>query len=284
MALLRLIASFILAVIRRFSEHDGLQSTGNIAFSVLVGLFPFLVLLLTLAGFFGQEEAAHQFVRLTLQGLPADVERTLRPVVEQITTTRSGGLLAASLIAMLWIASSALESLRVAVNRAYRVQTPRRFWVRRLQSLLIVLFGAGIGIVVVMGLIALAWVGATQGEGQETGEPWGPFHSAAAGVVAFLGTAGLYQGLSRLRLGWRDVVPGAVAATLLGAAGVAFFSDYLRRVPDYSLVYGSLSGVIIVLFFFYYIALVFVLGAEVNGEFCERRKARQEPSGAEGSR
>jgi membrane protein len=273
MALLRLIASFILAVIRRFSEHDGLQSTGNIAFSVLVGLFPFLVLLLTLAGFFGQEEAAHQFVRLTLQGLPADVERTLRPVVEQITTTRSGGLLAASLIAMLWIASSALESLRVAVNRAYRVQTPRRFWVRRLQSLLIVLFGAGIGIVVVMGLIALAWVGATQGEGQD-----------AAGVVAFLGTAGLYQGLSRLRLGWRDVVPGAVAATLLGAAGVAFFSDYLRRVPDYSLVYGSLSGVIIVLFFFYYIALVFVLGAEVNGEFCERRKARQEPSGAEGSR
>jgi len=49
------------------------------------------------------------------------------------------------------------------------------------------------------------------------------------------------------------------------------YSYFLTNVGDFTLVYGSLSGIIISMLFFFFSALIFIFGAELNAAGRDRR-------------
>jgi membrane protein len=63
-----------------------------------------------------------------------------------------------------------------------------------------------------------------------------------------------------------ETLPGALVAVLgifLSSAGLAYYFGHLA---NYSKTYGSLGAVIILMLWFYVVALLFVVGAELNAE------------------
>jgi membrane protein len=75
----------------------------------------------------------------------------------------------------------------------------------------------------------------------------------------------------------RDVLPGAMVATLMWWLADVLFGFYVRQVP-YSFVYGGLAAVIGLLIWMQVSAIVILLGAAWNAERAADRNARKAPN------
>jgi len=253
----------------RFLDHDGSQLAGYIAFSILLALFPFVLFLVALSGLLGQSAAVQDVMELAFEYLPVEVGRVLYPVVSDIVLNPpASGVLTFSMLGTLWVASSGVEALRGGLDRAYGVAEPRPFWLRRLLGLGFVFGGAG-GIFVVMLLIIvgpLAWEFALTINPYviELQSAYDRLRYGLGGLVLLGVVWCLYRLLPNVRQRWRDALPGAIFAAAAWLTAATLYSMYLANVANYSLTYGSLGGVIGALVFFFFTAMIFLYGAELN--------------------
>src|SRR3981081_679161 len=118
-----------------FLADDGWAIASHIALSTLMALFPFLIVLTSLAGFFGSKNLAAQAASLMLQVWPLQVADAISGEVHDVLTTTRGDALTIGVMLAVYFASNGVESLRVALNRAYSVIEPRRWYWLRLESI-----------------------------------------------------------------------------------------------------------------------------------------------------
>jgi membrane protein len=271
---LRLAAQIFWQAIVHLVNDGGLTYAGHIAFMTLFSSFPFLIFLTTLAGEFGQMEAAREFVSIALSALPDEVSAVIRPAIEEVMSTRRTGLMTVSILAALWATSSGIEALREALNKAYGVEETRPIWLLRLQSLAFtIIFSIGIilvMLVLVVGPVLWSYVAPLLDVPWE----WGWFYEAVRYLVGvallYLLVALLYRWLPSRHLPRREILPGAAVTVVLWVALASLFSFYLRNLARFSVTYGSLGGIVITLLFFYVSAVIFIFGAEINSA---RRRA-----------
>lgn len=135
MKAIRYIYLVVMDAFYTFLADDGWAIASHIALSSLMALFPFLIVLTSLAGFFGSKELADQAAGLMLQVWPSQVADSLSGEIHDVlTTTRSGALTIGALLSV-YFASNGVEALRVALNRAYAVVEMRRWYWLRLESI-----------------------------------------------------------------------------------------------------------------------------------------------------
>ncbi len=268
-----------------FFTGDSLIHAGYIAFAGLFALFPFLIFLIALAGLLGQTQAVRGSIELALELIPPEVAAVLRPAVEEVIRGASAGVLTVSALVSVWFASSGLESLRHALNHAYRVPEPPHFLISRLQSILLTIV-AGFGVLLVtVALVGwplarelFAWL--SQQQLFERSLDLVVRYGFGLGLLFAL-TVTLYLVLPNLELRLRDVWPGALFVVVAWTLAAWAFSWYLRTFARYSLIYGSLAGIVLTLFFFYISAGIFIFGAELNSAILrERLRRMRERAGA----
>jgi membrane protein len=264
----------------KFAADDGWAIASYISLTLLTSMFPFLIFVAAVAGFFGSSDLAHEAAKLVFAEWPEVVARPISEEVERVLTTpRSGGLLTFGAVFSFYFASSAIEALRVGLNRAYGLIEPRPWWMLRLQSLGLVLIGSiallALAFLVVLGPLILDGLGA-----------FFPAVEQARGFLTFLriGVAALmlassltlaHMILPAHRVGFRDILPGVtmtfIASIAFGEAFGAYLSEYLR---NYISTYAGLASVMIALVYLYWVALLFVFGGEVNAAIIRARQAR----------
>ena len=271
----------------RLINHDGLEIAGYLAFTAFTALFPFMILLASVAGFLGSPEAATDVIGLMFRFMPDDVAETLAPAVAEVMTQRRGGLLTFGLVVTLWTASNGVEGLRLSLSRAYDVQEMRSLWFRRLQSILFVVVGAFVVFFMSLSILLgpIVWQIAERffylGDAEQL--IWIIARYTFAGSLLFCGLLALHYWLPRNDLPFHAVLPGIFLTLVLWLLGATGFSIYLGTIGDYTVTYGSLAGVVITLFFFYITALLFIFGAEFNAvlrnaTLARRRRATSPPA------
>src|SRR5256714_1527679 len=104
-----------------FLADDGWAIASHIALSALMALFPFLIVLTSLAGFFGSKELADQAAGLMLQVLPARVADSLAGQMHEVLTTTRGDALTRGAALAGVFASHAAASLHAGLYRAHSV-------------------------------------------------------------------------------------------------------------------------------------------------------------------
>ena len=116
----RLWATFRLlrSAYRRFERDDGTAMAGYIAFSVFLSLFPFAIFMTALAGVLIGPDEARQAMDALFELAPAHIAQTLEPVISDVIGKERGGVLTFSALAAVWIASNAVEAIRIAFDRA----------------------------------------------------------------------------------------------------------------------------------------------------------------------
>jgi membrane protein len=132
---LRYVFHVFLDAFYTFLADDGWAISSHIALSTLMAMFPFLIVLTSLAAFFGSKELADQAAGLLLQTWPKQVADTLSGEVHDVLTTTRTGALTIGAVLSLYFASNGVEALRVALNRAYAVVEPWRWYWLRLESI-----------------------------------------------------------------------------------------------------------------------------------------------------
>src|SRR3981081_3449839 len=132
---LRYVYLVVMDAFYTFLADDGWAIASHIALSTLMALFPFLIVLTSLAGFFGSKELADQAVGLLLVVWPKQVADSLSSEIHDVLTTSRGDILTIGAVLAVYFASNGVEALRVALNRAYSVIEPRRWYWLRLESI-----------------------------------------------------------------------------------------------------------------------------------------------------
>ena len=102
----------------QFLADDGWAIASHIALSVLMAMFPFFIVLTSLAGFFGSADVADQVTNLLIATWPEEVAAPLTLEIHSVLTTTHTGALTLGLVLAVYFASSGVESLRIGLNRA----------------------------------------------------------------------------------------------------------------------------------------------------------------------
>jgi membrane protein len=255
--------------------HGGVELAGYLTFLAILSLFPFLVILVALAGFIGQGELGADFINLLITHLPQDVMESLRPRIDEIISGPPQGLLTVSILGALWTSSSAVDGIRTALNRAYKVHKPPTYWLRRLVSILQVLLLIGLIMVFMLGTVVmpilLGWFAEMTGmDASIQAEHFFKREFVYVGaMLVCLGVMSLYYMLPNLKQSLVATLPGAVLTVALWILGAKAITYYLAHLSQVNLIYGSLSGFIATLVFFYVMNLIFIFGAECNHQILQ---------------
>jgi len=248
--------------------HEGFELSGYAAFTALLSIFPSLIFLTTLAGFFGDAASAERMVDTALRLAPREVVEVLAPVVRDVVSRQSPNLMTFSILFALYSASNGIEALRTLLNRSYGVVETRPIWILRPQSVLIVIVGAIVtllmSVMLVLGPVILGFLRHFGLLVSSSPLLWAAGRYGASALIVTAAVAALHMMLPNRRIALLSILPGAVVTAVLWLSGAALFSLYVENIAHYSVIYGSLGGIILTLFFFYLTAVVFVFGAELN--------------------
>ena len=261
-----------------FNDDDGWSMASHLAITALMALFPFLIFATTLASFVGAEAFAETAVHLVFDTWPAQIAEPIsREVVNVLTVPRSD-LLTYGVLLAAFFASNGIESLRTALNRAYRVVETRSFVFRRVQSLAFV-FIATVGFVAISVLLVFAPIIVRLAlENVPRLEPYlgtiTLWRYVIASVVIVLGLIAVHVWLPAGRRRLVDIVPGIIFTLVGWLIGSTVFATYLENFSSYVTTYAGLASIMIAVVFLYIVSLIFILGGELNAAISRYFEAR----------
>ena len=273
-----------LTVLRRaiwtLFEDSGFSMAGAVAFSFTLSLFPFCIFLGALAGTIGGRDLAAYAISQLFAAVPEPVAKALAPEVERVMGQSRYGLLTIGGVISLFFATSAIESLRAALNVAYRTKETRSFIWCLAQSALFVFATAAGMLVMSWGVIVGPALAAMSDSAAVT---WLVNHglfsfSTRYAIVLAVTTAQLFTyhiwlAAGRRRIG--DVWPGVILSVALWLLAASVYSRWLTF-SDYTRFYAGLTQLLSALIFFQVTAMIVILGAEFNRALSVARQAESQ--------
>ena len=210
------------------------------------------------------------------------------PVIIEVLSQPRGGLLTIGLLFAIWAASSGVDALRLSLNRAYSITEERSIWRLKLQSVLFVMIGGSLIFVVALVILLgpILWhiarsLFSLSTTAEQTSIRLGRYALGAVLISLTTGMLHLFLPVRRPRL--LQVLPGAVATSIVWLSAAGLFTVYVGRLADYGSTYGSLGGIVLTLLFFDVTALIFIFGAELNASLCRWRATRSTSAFSDGA-
>jgi membrane protein len=249
-----------------------------LAYRGLFGLFPFVLILVVLAGTLGladfMEQAHTQISRQVPHQLEPVVEQSreqiqpLESMIEEAQKQAAGELLFFGTAVALWSTSALARTLTEAFNTAYEIAETRPGWKRYALSLA---FGPVLASVVIVS-VGMMLIGPQLVEriAELVGLDemfvflWGWLRFPVALFLLAVVLSLVYRYGPDTKLRFRSVGRGAALAVVLWAISSVGFSFYLANFANYGVTYGSLGAAVGLLFYLYLTASIVLLGAEVN--------------------
>src|SRR5215216_1576919 len=266
------LVDFVKLTYKEMNEDHVMAFAGNLTYKGLFAVFPFFTFLLSLLGIFNADD----LVKTTVDQLSGVVPESATKFVEDqllgITNSQAesaftfGAIVSVALA--LWGVSGAFRSVMEAMNVMYSVEEDRPFWkvyglsifmslavvVLLVGALILVVFGESIG-VTVADLVGLGSVFATI---------WSVVQWPVVALVVLFAFALIYYFAPAAKQRFRWISPGSILAFVFWLIFSLLFSLYASTAGSYNETYGSLAGVIILLLYVYYSALIMLIGAEIN--------------------
>ncbi len=258
-----------------FNADDGWAIASHIALSALMAMFPFFIVLTTLAATFGSSDLAEKVAQLMLATWPQEVAGPITDEIRNVLKPR-GDLLTLGLVLAIYFASSGIESLRIGLNRAYGVVETRHWLLLRLESICHVVLGAvamlALGFLIVLGPLVFRtalrhapWLGPLEGT-------FTFMRFAVATVVLVVALLVAHKWLPAGRRRLVEILPGIVATLVLWLVTGIAFGRYLAEFSGtYVSYYKGLASAMIALMFLYWTASIFVYGGALNAQIFRPR-------------
>lgn len=266
-----------------FFVNGNLGRAKAAAYSAFTALFPLLTTTATILVY-----ADANRVQRTLAGLLAEVLPPGTETFVAVAPIGRGdppiGLLASMVLVSLWAGSGVMMTLLEGFQLAYRTPGARGFLHQRLIAVFLVL-ASGLPVMIASSLLvvgpqveeaALRAIGLVNTYGVELQDGVVAVGHVVRFLLTFsaivLGASALYHfGPEHPDRSWRRVLPGALLASALWGVATAGFAWYVRNLANYSLLYGSIGTVIVLLVWMYLLSLVALYGCEYNAERTRRR-------------
>ena len=267
--------------IKNFLANDMLTYSAALACSILFALFPFLIFLIALLGALNIERFFDWLLQTAGDALPESAFSMVETVIGEVRGQSNGGVLSIGIILAIWAASSGVRSVMNAMNVAFHADETRPMLRRYVLSVIFTLGIAGLIVasaaLILLGPDVVQWISDHAGFGDVVVTVWTWLRWPLLTLLLIIILALVYNLAPNVDQPFRIISPGAIVAVILWLIGSFAFSYYVSSFSNYSATYGSLAGIIVLLFFLYLSNAVLLLGAEVNAEY-ERLAAAEETS------
>ncbi|AHA28665.1 hypothetical protein ASF99_12520 [Exiguobacterium sp. Leaf187] len=268
--------SLIKPVFARFFGEAFFDKSAQLAYYLMLSLFPFLLFVVGIVSFL--PFTSDNVLDLIRPFAPAETYDLIQRNVVGIFDQGGFKLASISFLAAFWLASMSVQSLVRSLNDALEVTRKAPFWRGLLQDFA---FTIGMMIILPISLIVpisekltrrfinhfaivadfvtnYSWI-------------WFLFRWGLGTLFLLVFFILLYRILPSVRLTVRQVLPGAIFATIAWQVVSEFFS-YYAEFGSYDRLYGQLAGIIVLMTWFYLSAVVLMLGGLMNAERMRQKK------------
>jgi membrane protein len=259
---------------RRINDDQIFGRAAQLSYYFLLALFPLLLFLINILGYLAQEGTIFRDKLLVYLAavMPASAFTLVHATLDEIGVSSGTGKLSFGLLAALWAASNGMGAISDTLNTAYNVKETRPWWRVRLISVGLTVALA----ILILAALAIILYGGTIGEALAMRYGFGTLFTTVWKIVQWpialvfvLSTFNLIYNFapaipSHAR---RWITPGAFVAVGLWLAVSFGFRLYLAYFDSYSVTYGSLGALIVLMLWFYMTGVAILIGGEVNSEF-----------------
>ncbi|WP_142826968.1 YihY/virulence factor BrkB family protein [Planococcus soli] len=259
-----------------FKKDNATTLAAAQAYYYLLAIVPLLILLLAILPYLQIDpQRAVDFIGTIL---PGEVASTFEDTIVSVVTTPSGGLLTFGILGTLWSASNALTAFINATNQAYGVEETRSF-IKLKATAIILTLGMLVAVIValvlpIFGGTIIDLIKTTLNLPEQTEIIFQILRWVISIAVMSIVLAFMYKFAPDKHFPFKEVIVGAVIATVLWQVVSFGFSIYVANFGSYSATYGSLGGLIVLMLWFFLTGLILVIGAEINAILHRRRNAK----------
>jgi membrane protein len=258
-------------------DNEVMTRAAAVSFYAMMALVPFLAVLLTftielLPDIHGPSDARISFgnvtvgeLRETLKGFfPPAAYGVIENQITRIQRQPPTGLISMSLAVTLWLASSLFVSIIDAMDRIYGVTESRSFLRLRLTAMVMTIVQASILISSLVAIVAWPEIARAMGLSAPAAAVSTVIQWAAVVIMVMLSFAlSFYVGPDADQR-WEWITPGSLMGTAAFLVISVGFRVYVQRFGSYDRTYGSLGGVMVLMFWFWLSSLVLLTAAQMN--------------------
>ncbi len=240
---------------QQINEDDIFGRAAQLSYYFLLALFPLLLFLTTLLGYLAESGTQLRTRLMSYLGtiMPYSALELVQKTIDEVTINKSGGKLSFGLLAALWAASNGMTAITETLNVAYDVKETRPWWKVRLVAISLTVM---LAVMIVLGLATVL-----------LGDKLAHFIAAAVGFGnTFIVAWKVLQWPTVLSFLLVTFTPGSVTAVALWLLVSVAFRFYLHFFNSYSVTYGSLGALIVLMLWFYFTGAAILIGGEVNAE------------------
>lgn len=275
------IIKFIKNLFFRYMDDEVTAMSSQLAYSLLLSFFPFLILLFTLIGYSPLKST--DILTLLKNLLPNEVFKLVRNTVIEIVDTKRFGLLSFGMISTIWTASNGFNAVIRGLNMAYDEEEKRPYWKVQVIAIL-----STIGLILII-LTALALIVFGELGFRLLAKHSTPIKSLELiidicryilGVfIMFITIAIVYRFTPSKKLKIKDTIPGAIFTSLCWTIASLLFSYYVNNFGNYSMIYGSLGAIIALMTWLFLSSVIIIMGGEVNATIAYIKAGKEKPKG-----
>ncbi len=273
------------ATVKAIDEDRCLDLAAQLSFYLVLAMFPALLVLVSLLGYLPVENAAAGLLALVGRVAPSAMVDLLAVQAGEIMADGRADLATVGMAGALWSSSAAMRAVIEALNRIYRVAEWRPWWRRRLVALGLTLafglFTTASLLLVLAGPGVLAGLATVVGARSTVALAWQLLRWPVLVALVVIGIGIVYHFAPNRPARWAWTTPGALLGTALWIGSSFLFKLYVTHLGTFSVTYGAIGGVIVVLLWLYLSSLAILVGAELNSAIALQAREQTPASGAD---
>lgn len=260
-----------------FNFHNGTTEAESLAYSILFAIFPFMIFFTLLLGYIGQTDIGIKFIQILEITLPEYIIKTLLPVIDNVINSPKSSIVSIATLTLIWSASSLVQTLKNVLDRALRIKNSKSYFFRRfvsiLQFLIMTTFiTASIFTTIVFPrlldllnrFLSKNFLNKFININFVFSEFIILLKPLFLNIFLFIFITFVYYIIPSKREKFKNVLCGSFLTLIGWLISLKILTFYLQKMAKFQVIYGSLAGIIITLFFFYVMAIILIFGAEFN--------------------
>ncbi len=240
-----------------------------VAFNFTLAVFPTIIFLFTLIPYIPVAHLDYQIMNFMEDIMPKGLYLEAKETILDIISKKRGNVLSFGFLFALYASTSGMMSLMRTFNLTYRTAENRGFIKQRAIALVLNFLLTFILLLAILILIVGREIIDIFVEKGWLNEDFNYFalHFIRYGVVfavLFVAVSIIYFVAPSIHKRWNFVNAGSITASILIILSTNFFSYYLSNFASYNRLYGSIGTIIALMLWLYLVALILIVGFEIN--------------------
>lgn len=260
---------FVLKMFDKVSSKELSERAAAVSFNLILAVFPAIIFLFTLIPYVPIDNLENEIMGLLRRAIPAGTYDTVDNTIRDIVSRPQSGVLSFGFLATIYAATNGMVALMHAFQTSNETTDRRSFLKIRLIALALTFT---FGIAIILAIVVLLVGGIVTDYLLRFGVFDNPIAAHVLSIIRYLLVFTVFVGVVSViykfgpdvNMKWAFITPGAITASVLIVLVTLLFSFYLSNFGSYNKVYGSIGTLIALMVWINLIALIVVIGFEMN--------------------